>query len=152
VGDGGVILTATDPTVDTGSIGGWIQIQSTLTPNNLQTIDYSPVWNKINIAGEDGIFHSSAVTINFSQVISNAPNENLDLTRITFYGGSPLVNDTSMPTAAEQIVNGTIFSATVVDTGYSANIETTYYLVIGNMKNATVLAGQVYLQATEVKR
>ena len=146
VGDNGVILTATDP------LGTWTQVTSTTT-KNLNTIDYSYAFNTINVGGQDGIFHTSASSINFGRVVTNAPSENLALTRMTYWGSYPLVSQVSpVPPEEQRILNNQVFSATIVDTGYSAGQETTYYLVIGNMAGAQVLAGQVYLQATEVKR
>lgn len=154
VGDNGIILVASDPTKDTGDPNGWTQINNGLTDQDLFSVDYSIVHNSINIGGQDGIYHSSAFgTINFSLVVVNAPSEILNLTRMTFYGSYPSVNQVSpVPPPQQRILNSQVFSATLVDTGYSAGQETTYYLIIGNMAGAQVLAGQVYLQVTEVKR
>ena len=140
------ILTSSTPTQS------WTQIQADLTDRNLDTIDYSPAWNTINIGGQGCIFNTSAGFINFVSKISEAPTENRNLTRLNYWGSWPLVSNKSLPPAEQRINNGQIISYTVVDTEYVAGQKTTYYLVLGNMLGATVYAGSVYLQATEVKR
>ena len=144
VGDGGVILSSTNGTT-------WTQVTSGTTLN-LFTIDYSPEWNTINIGGQGIILHSSASSLSFSTVVSLSPTETMDLTRLTWFGSNDTVGNSTVGPAAQQILNNQVFSGTVVDTAYSAGQETTYYLVIGNMAGETVLAGQVFLQVTEVKR
>ena len=144
VGDAGTILSSTDGMT-------WTQVTSGTTLN-LFTIDYSPEWNTINIGGQGIILHSSASSLSFSTVVSLAPSETMDLTRLTYFGSNDTVGNTTVGPAAQQILNNQVFSGTVVDTAYSAGQETTYYLVIGNMAGETVLAGQVFLQVTEVKR
>ena len=145
VGDGGTILTSTNLTT-------WTQIAIGLTDRNLYTIDYSPTWNTINIGGQGIILHSSASSITFSSVLSLAPAQSLDLTRLTWYGSNELVANNTVGPVEQQVLNSQVFSGTIVDTAYSAGQETTYYLIIGNMAGSQVKAGQVFLQATEVKR
>ena len=63
-----------------------------------------------------------------------------------------LATPSSVP-AQEQLVNGQTLSATIIDTDYSANVATTYYLVVGNTKGGIpVFTGQTFLNVTEVKR
>jgi len=146
VGDNGLILSSSTPTQ------AWTQIQSDLTTRNLLSIDYNTVFNTINIGGDACIFNSSAGFINFVARVNEAPTEVMNLTRLNYWGSWPIVSNTALPPVEQRITNGQIISATIVDTQYSAGQETTYYLVIGNMIGATVYAGSVYLQATEVKR
>jgi hypothetical protein len=62
------------------------------------------------------------------------------------------VSNISRPPSEQQILNNQIFSGTILDTGYVAGQETTYYLVIGNMAGKQILAGQIFLQVQEIKR
>ena len=152
VGDGGVVLTATNP------MGTWTQVTaydtngSTPLTLDFTSIDYSPSFNTINIGGQGVLVYSSASVLNFIAKINIGPTEVANLTRINYFGSWPLVSNKSLPPVEQRINNGTIISSTIVDTEYVAGQETTYYLIIGNMAGATVYAGSVYLQATEVKR
>jgi hypothetical protein len=56
------------------------------------------------------------------------------------------------PSAGQQLINGQVFNTTIVDQNYTPGQETTYYLVVGNMRGARVYGGPLYIQATEVKK
>jgi hypothetical protein len=146
VGNNGVVLTSTDPATT------WTKLDHGLTTKNLNTVDYSYDWNRINIGGQGVIMTSARSPLSFSMPINLGPTETYDLTRLTYFGSWPLVSDTSLPPVEQRILNNQIFNSTTVDTAYVAGQETTYYLVIGNMKGSPVYAGQVFLQVTEVKR
>jgi len=115
-------------------------------------VDHSPYWDTFNIAGTAIILNSSNGTISFSIVFTAAPAETYDLTRLTFFGSHPLVNDVSLPASQEQITNGQVFSTTIVDTQYVQGQETTYYLVVGNMNGEQISVGQSFLLVQELKR
>jgi len=148
-GDEGTILVNTgDPT----DAADWVQVQSALTTNDLFRVDWSSEWSKFNIAGTAVLLNSVDTTISFSIVFTAAPAETYDLTRLTFFGSHPLVNDVSLPVAEARITNGQIFSTTIVDTQYVQGQETTYYLVVGNMNGAQIQVGQSFLLVQELKR
>jgi hypothetical protein len=121
-------------------------------PRSLNTIDYSYVYNTVNVGGQSVILHFPSG--NNTPVIANisSPAETYDLTRMTFFGSWPSVSNISRPPAEQRILNNQIFSGTILDTGYVAGQETTYYLVIGNMAGKQILAGQIFLQVQEIKR
>ena len=146
--DGVILVNSGDPT----DSADWVQVQPTLTTNDLFRVDYSPVWDKVNIAGTAIILNSDRTTISFSIVYTAAPAETYDLTRLTFFGSHPLVNDVSLPSSQEQITNGGVFSTTIVDTQYVQGQETTYYLVVGNMNGSQIEVGQSFILVQELKR
>ena len=149
VGQEGVILVNSgDPT----DAADWVQVQSALTDRNLISIDHSTEWNTFNIGGQAVILNSSNGTISFSIVVTNAPAESYDLTRLTFFGSHPAVANVTLPPVEAQITNGQIFSTTIVDTQYVQGQETTYYLVVGNMNGAQIQVGQAFLLVQELKR
>ena len=149
VGNAGVILVNSgNPTV----AADWVQVQSTLTDRNLFKIDHSPEWTTFNVGGEALILNSSDGTINFSIVSTQGPAETYDLTRLTFFGSHPLVNDVSLPAPEAQIENGGVFSTTIVDTQYVQGQETTYFLVVGNLNGEQISVGQSFLLVQELKR
>ena len=125
---------------------------------DLQTIDYTYVWDKFNIGGQGGIIvNGTAVgtTITTSVRRTDSVSASYQLTRLTFYGSNPLVADNSAGSKAQQLVNGQTVSGTIIDTDYAAGQPVTYYLVVGNMKGGDgvqAYAGQVFLNVTEVKR
>ena len=145
---GTILVNSGDPT----DSADWIQIQSTLTEQDLFRVDHSPYWDTFNIAGTAIILNSSDGTINFSSVFTAGPVETYDLTRLTFFGSHPLVNDVSLPAAQEQLTNGQVFSTTIVDTQYVQGQETTYFLVVGNMNGEQISVGQSFLLVQELKR
>lgn len=148
-GKAGVILVNSGDPTDSAD---WVQVQSTLTTNDLFRVDHSPYWNTFNIGGTAIILNSSDGTINFSSVFSAGPAETYDLTRLTFFGSHALVNDVSLPPVAEQIENGGVFSTTIVDTQYVQGQETTYFLVVGNMNGDQIQVGQSFILVQELKR
>lgn len=153
VGDNGLILKATDPTLDAGVTNGWTIINAGITDKILTTIDYHEDFDTITIGGQDGIYTTPRSTINFVKKLSVDPVESFTLTRLTYYGSMPVVSDNStVANVPDQVINNQIYSATVVDTGYVANQETTYYLVLGNRVGQVVQGGQIFLQVTEIKR
>ena len=147
-GNEGVILTSSDP----GNANAWTQIQSTLTDRDLYTIDYSEAHDTINIGGQAIILNSDAATISFSKAVENAATETYDLTRLTFFGSHPLVSDQSLPPENQRIINGSVFSTSVIDTQYVEGQETTYYLVVGNLNGEQLQVGQAFLLVQELKR
>ena len=149
VGNEGVILVNSGDPTDSAD---WTQVQSTLTDRDLFKIDHTQVWNTFNVGGEALILNSSDGTINFSIVSTQGPAETYDLTRLTFFGSHPLVNDVSLPSAEAQIDNGGVFSTTIVDTQYVQGQETTYYLVVGNLNGEQISVGQSFILVQELKR
>jgi hypothetical protein len=148
-GSAGVILVNDGDPTDSAD---WVQVQSTLTDRDLFRVDYSPEFDRVSIGGTAVILNSDRATINFSIVYTAAPAETYDLTRLTFFGSHPLVNDVSLPAAQEQIENGGVFSTTIVDTQYVAGQETTYFLVVGNMNGEQIQVGQSFILVQELKR
>ena len=146
--DGVILVNSGDPT----DSADWTQVQSTLTDRNLINIDWSSVHNTFNIGGQAIILNSADSTINFSIVSTQAPTETYDLTRLTFFGSHPLVNDVTEPETQARIPNGQVFSTTVVDTQYVEGQETTYFLVPGNLNGAQIEVGQAFLLVQELKR
>jgi hypothetical protein len=146
--DGVILLNSGDPT----DSADWSIIQDTLTDRNLIKIDWSSVHNTFNIGGQAIILNSADGTVSFSIVYTAAPAESYDLTRLTFFGSHPLVSDVSLPPAEAQIINGQVFSTTVVDTQYVQGQETTYYLVPGNLNGSQIQVGQAFLLVQELKR
>ena len=147
-GDNGVILSTSDP----GNANAWTQVNSTLTDRNLFKIDYSPDYDTFNIGGQSIILNSNSANINFTVAYSDAPAETYDLTRLTFFGSHPLVSNVSLPPEEQRLVNGSVFSTTVIDTQYVQGQETTYYLVVGNLNGEPVQVGQAFLLVQELKR
>ena len=148
-GSAGVILVNDGDPTDSAD---WVQVQSTLTDRDLFRVDYSPEFDRVSIGGTAVILNSDRATINFSIVFTAAPAETYDLTRLTFFGSHPLVNDVSLPDAQEQIENGGVFSTTIVDTQYVQGQETTYFLVVGNMNGEQIQVGQSFILVQELKR
>ena len=155
VGDQGLIMTASNA----ANANSWT-INTSYNPSpdpqpDLNSIDYSYEYSRINIGGLGVILtanNSGNLTFTAPAGPDFGPSESYDLTRLTFFGSNPNVNDNTAGSNAQQINNGQVFSSTIVDTAYTANQETTYYLVIGNMGGNTVYAGQTYLQVQEIKR
>ena len=145
---GTILVNSGDPT----DSADWTQIQSTLTDQDLFRVDHSPYWDTFNIAGTAIILNSSDGTISFSSVFTAGPVETYELTRLTFFGSHPLVNDVSLPASQEQLTNGQVFSTTIVDTQYVQGQETTYFLVVGNMNGQQISVGQSFLLVQELKR
>jgi hypothetical protein len=121
-------------------------------PRSLNTIDYTYVYDTVNVGGQGVILHfpSGNNVPRVANVVS--PAETYDLTRMTFFGSWPIVGNISRPPSEQRILNNQIFSGTILDTGYVQGQETTYYLVIGNMAGKQILAGQIFLQVQEIKR
>ena len=151
VGQGGVILTSTD-CINWTRLYAYNTVLADNTTKDLNSIDYSSVYNTFNIGGQDGIYHSDAGTLNFTEVVVISPAKSYSMTRLAFWGSNPNTFDSTIPLEQNRLVNGQIVSGTVVDTAYSAGQETTYYLVVGNMAGKYVWAGQAFINATEVKR
>lgn len=149
VGDDGVILLNSGDPTDSAD---WSIIQDTLTDRNLFAVDYSSFYNTFNIGGQAILLNSADSTISFSATLTNAPAETYDLTRLTFFGSHPLVNDVSLPDVEAQIPNGQVFSTTIVDTQYVEGQETTYYLVVGNLNGEPIQVGQSFILVQELKR
>jgi hypothetical protein len=151
VGDEGIILVSTN-------LSTWTQINSTLTTRNLLTIDYSPVHNKINIGGENIILNSTGGAvgnITFTIKVQYSASESYNLKRIWYQGSWPLTSQTDLPQAQNRIKNNQNVSVSVIDTNYVQGQETTYFLIIGNLKGqsgATVWTGAPFLSVTEYKR
>ena len=148
VGDEGVIFTSTDTVT-------WTQVQSGLTTRDLTSIDYSPVHNTINIGGQHIVLNSGATTLNFSIVYQWSPAETYNLKRIWYLGSWPETSNLNEPQPQNRIKNNQSISVTVIDRDYVQGQETTYYLVVGNLRGnngATVWTGGPYLLVTEYKR
>ena len=118
----------------------------------LNTVNYNGEWDTWSIGGQGMILYSDDNANSFQVAYEEAASETYDLTRVTFFGSGPNVANVSRPPAEQRILNNQIFSGTILDTGYAAGQETTYYLVIGNMNGNTILAGQIFLQVQEIKR
>lgn len=158
-GEGGVILQSTDGAV-------WTQIQADLTPRNLYSVDWSPVHHTFNISGDALILNSRDDTISFNATLINPPDESYTLERVWYRGsfanpkwtgdlglssnGTPLGGN-AVPTGS-RLLNGQTVSSTFIDTKYSKTDEISYYLVIGNLKGATVYVDAPVITATEYKK
>ena len=118
----------------------------------LNTVNYNGEWDTWSIGGQGIILYSNDNANTFKVAYEESPSETYDLTRVTFFGSWPNVANVSRPPAEQRILNNQIFSGTILDTGYVAGQETTYYLVIGNMNGNTIQAGQIFLQVQEIKR
>ena len=153
VGDDGTLLWTSGDPID-GFGGG---NQGFPTSLNVYTVDYSRTFGTMT-AGGPGVIYNIDIVPNIDWgdmqiAYQDGPAESLELTRLTYFGSYPLVTQVDpVPDPQQQILNNQVFSGIVVDTAYVAGQETTYYLVVGNMKGATAYAGQVFLQVTEVKR
>jgi hypothetical protein len=165
-GDNGTIIISNDA----GNANAWLQIDTSnlqytngatygsILDRQLNTVCYLPNNDTMTIGGQGIILYSnnfsstSAANVVFKVAYEEAPSETYDLTRVTYYGSWPNVANVSRPPAEQKILNNQIFSGTILDTGYVAGQETTYYLVIGNMAGKQVLAGQIFLQVQEIKR
>jgi hypothetical protein len=118
----------------------------------LNTVNYNGEWDTWSIGGQGMILYSDDNANSFQVAFEEAASETYDLTRVTFFGSGPNVANVSRPPAEQRILNNQIFSGTILDTGYAAGQETTYYLVIGNMNGNIIQAGQIFLQVQEIKR
>jgi hypothetical protein len=118
----------------------------------LNTVTYNGEWDTWNIGGQGLILYSGDNANTFQVAYEEGASETYDLTRVTFFGSWPNVANVSRPPAEQRILNNQIFSGTILDTGYVAGQETTYYLVIGNMNGNIIQAGQIFLQVQEIKR
>jgi len=147
-GDSGVILTTSDP----GNANAWTQVNIGLTDRDLYRIDYSPDYDTFNIGGQSIILNSNSANINFTVAYSDSPAETYDLTRLTFFGSHPLVSNVALPPEEQRLVNGSVFSTTVIDVEYVQGQETTYFLVVGNMLGAPIQVGQAQILVQELKR
>jgi hypothetical protein len=150
VGDNGVILQSSDTVT-------WTQTQEGITDRDLNSIDYHPRWGTVNIVGTEVIIHRPYVTppstALYTVKAEPSPTEVYPLTRLTFFGSYANSMQTSPePSAGQQLINGQVFNTTIVDQNYTPGQETTYYLVVGNMRGARVYGGPLYIQATEVKK
>jgi len=165
VGDGGNIYVSSNA----ANANSWTQIStSNLNYTNgtnygsiygnsnnsrqLNTVNYNGEWNTWSIGGQGIILYSNNNANTFTVAYEQAPSETYDLTRLTFFGSWPNVANVSRPPVEQRVLNNQVFSGTILDTGYVAGQETTYYLVIGNMNGNTILAGQIFLQVQEIKR
>ena len=165
VGDGGNIYVSSN----IANANAWSQISTSNlnytngtnygsiygTSNNsrqLNTVTYNGEWDTWNIGGQGIILYSDDNANTFQVAYEEGPSETYDLTRVTFFGSWPNVANVSRPPAEQRILNNQIFSGTILDTGYVAGQETTYYLVIGNMNGNIIQAGQIFLQVQEIKR
>ena len=148
VGNSGTIYSSTDTIT-------WTQINIGLVTNNLHSIDYSPVWNRWNITG-DGIILTSAGTPNFSVASGGSSASfsatNFTWTRLWYQGSHGNVFDNSAAANVAKVLNNQYVSGTVIDTGYTQDQLTSYYLVLGSMSGANIWTGSPYLIVTEYKR
>jgi hypothetical protein len=146
VGDNGVILESTNTTT-------WTQVQVGITDRDLNSIDFHPAWGTVNIVGTEVIIHRPYNVTLYTVKAQPSPTEVYPLTRLTFFGSYANSMQTSpQPSAGQQLINGQVFNTTIVDQNYTPGQETTYYLVVGNMRGARVYGGPLYIQATEVKK
>ena len=146
VGDNGVILESTNTTT-------WTQVQVGITDRDLNSIDFHPAWGTVNIVGTEVIIHRPYNVTLYTVKAEPSPTEVYPLTRLTFFGSYANSMQTSPePSAGQQLINGQVFNTTIVDQNYTPGQETTYYLVVGNMRGARVYGGPLYIQATEVKK
>lgn len=146
VGDNGVILESSDTIT-------WTQVQSGITDRNLNSIDFHPAWGTVNIVGTQVIIHRPYGAGIYTVKSEPAPAEVYPLTRMTFFGSYANSMQTSPePSAAQQLINGQVFNTTIIDQDYTVGQETSYYLVVGNMRGARIYGGPLYIQVTEVKK
>jgi hypothetical protein len=146
VGDDGVILESANTTT-------WTQVQVGITDRDLNSIDFHPAWGTVNIVGTEIIIHRPYNVTLYTVKAEPAPAEVYPLTRLTFFGSYANSMQTSPePSASQQLINGQVFNTTIIDQDYTEGQETSYYLVVGNMRGARVIGGPLYIQATEIKK
>ena len=156
VGDNGTIITSANGTTWGNPEANPSDGSGGFGVRNLTSVTHDENNYHLVAGGEEVILTSntaSSGSLTWYSPYQGGASYTSQLTRLQYFGSWGNVANVSLPPVQQQLANAQVVSGTYTDINYTANVATTYYVVLGNMfGNVQVYTGGPTINIIEYKR